>query len=109
MWRHLDISSLRLFRSPLFFDVNIWNFSARHKLHLSDPHLRALVVWTVFQLTVCFMLSFFSVHIFFESSVLFKYFLLRKDDICVLYRVLKSQSQRPMYLKLSVSVFTSAS
>ena len=109
MWRHLDISSLRLFRSPLFFDVNMWNFSARHKLHLSDPQLRTLVVWTVFQLTVWFILSFFRAHIFFESSVLFEYFLLRKDDICVLYRVLESPSQRPMYLKLSVSVFTSAS
>ena len=81
MWRHLDISSPCLFRSLLFFDANMWNFSARHKLHLSDPHLRALVVWTVFQLTVCFILSFFSVHIFFESSVLFKFFLLRKENI----------------------------
>ena len=63
------MSSLRLFRSPLFFDVNMWNFSARHKLHLSDPHFRTLFVWTVFQLTVWFILSFFLEPIF-SSRVL---------------------------------------
>ena len=106
---HFDITSFRRFRSPFFSAVMIWYFSDVHKLHLLAPHLRAGAFCRIFQVTVCSMLLSLRDHIFLDNSVLLQYFLFRKDDQCVFYRVLKSPSHSPMYLKFSVLVYTSAS
>ena len=106
IWRHLDMSSLRLFRRLAFLAVIIWYFSDKHRL---EPHLRAGVVCRIFHLTAYSTLVSFSAQILFESSVLLQYFWFRKVDLCVLNRVLKSPSQSPMYLNFSASVITSAS
>ena len=66
-------------------------------------------VCRIFHVTVCSMLLSLRDQIFLDSSVLLQYFLFRKDDLCVLYRVLKSPSHSPIYLKFSVFVCTSAS
>ena len=109
MWRHFDMSSLRLFRRLAFLAVIIWYFSDKHRMHRLEPHLRAGVVCRIFHLTVYSTLVSFSAQILFESSVLLQYFRFRKVDLCVLNRVLKSPSQSPMYLNFSASVITSAS
>ena len=80
-----------------------------HKLHRLEPHLRAGAFCRIFQVTVCSMLLSLRDQIFLDNSVLLQYFLFRKDDLCVLCRVLKSPSHSPMYLKFSVLVCTSAS
>ena len=80
-----------------------------HKLHRLEPRFRAGAFCRIFHATVCSMLMSLRDQIFLDNSVLLQYFLFRKDDLCVLYRVLKYPSYSPMYLKFSVFVCTSAS